>query len=149
MAKWKWGKALIEGYSNKPQKGYTEVEPDAGIPFRRLKFTDYYDIVTCSFVLSRKDYMEVLDWYRNDIRQGTIPFIIFDCRFGLERTAHLIGDVPQYTTISHSKYFNLQLNMAFEPALWVSEDMLLAEGNDIVLVVNEDDALVVNQSLTV
>lgn len=134
MLEWIWGKPLIEGFSNKPQKGYNEITPDAGVPYRRLNFSDIQDLATCNFVLNRSDYTRFMSWYKYELRQGTIPFKIWDCRYGIQRTARLVGDVPQYNT--HSNYYNLSLTVAFEPAVQVF---------DWVLVVNENDPLIVNK----
>lgn len=133
MIEWTWGKPLIEGFSNQPQKGYIEIEPDAGMPFRRLKFTDIQDLATCNFILDRQQYILFMSWYKVTLKQGTLPFSIFDCRYGIKRVARLIGDVPQYNTISN--YYNLSLTLAFESSFIVYER---------VLVVNEDDPIIVN-----
>ena len=133
MLEWTWGKPLIEGFSNQPQKGYSEIEPDAGVPFRRLNFTDIHDLATCRFILNRVDYVRFMSWYKYELRQGTLPFLICDCRYGIQRTARLIGDVPQYNT--NSNYYDLNLTIAFEPSV---------QTFDWVLVVNEDDPLIVN-----
>ena len=82
MLEWTWGKPLIEGFSNKPQKGYSEIAPDAGTPYRRLNFTDIQDLATCNFILNRTDYIRFMSWYKYDLRQGTLPFLIWDCRYG-------------------------------------------------------------------
>ena len=135
MIEWTWGKPLIEGFSNQPQKGYIEIEPDAGIPFRRLKFTDIQDLASCNFVLNRTDYIRFMSWYKYELRQGTMPFEIWDCRYGIKRVARLVGDVPNYNTISN--YYNLSLTLAFESGVHVF---------DWVLVVNENDPLIVNNN---
>ncbi len=137
MLEWTWGKPLIEGFSNQPQKGYSEIEPDAGVPFRRLNFADIQDLASCRFVLNRIDYIRFMSWYKYELRQGTLPYLIWDCRYGIQRTARLVGDVPQYTT--NSNYYNLNLTIAFEPSVMTF---------DWVLIVNEDDALIVNDDDT-
>lgn len=135
MLEWTWGKPLIQGFSNQPQKGYSEIEPDAGVPFRRLNFTDIQDLATCNFVLNRTDYVRFMSWYKYELRQGTMPFKIWDCRYGIQRTARLVGDVPQYST--NSNYYNLSVVIAFESSV---------ETFDWVLVVNENDPLIVNEN---
>lgn len=143
---WIWGKPLIEGFSNQPQKGYTEIEPDAGIPFRRLMFTDIYDLATCNFDLNRSDYIRFMSWYKTDLRQGTIPFEIFDCRYGITRTARLVGDVPQYTT--NSNRYNLSVTLAFMPDV-IYQDFYLIVNDNENLIVNDNDYLLVNQELSI
>lgn len=135
MLEWIWGKPLIEGFSNKPQKGYSEISPDAGIPYRRLNFTDIQDLATCNFILNRTDYIRFMSWYKYELRQGTLPFKIWDCRYGIQRTARLVGDVPQYNT--NSNYYNLSVTLAFVPEVQIL---------DFVLVVNENDSLIVNEN---
>ncbi len=135
MLKWIWGKPLVEGFSNKPQKGYSEISPDAGSPYRRLNFTDIRDLATCNFILDRTDYIRFMSWYKYELRQGTLPFEIWDCRYGIERVARLIDDVPQYNP--NSKYYNLSLTIAFDSSVEVF---------DWVLVVDENNPLIVNES---
>lgn len=135
MLEWIWGKPLIQGFSNQPQKGYSEVQPDAGSPFRRLNFTDIQDLASCNFILNRKDYIRFMSWYKFELRQGTIPFKIWDCRYGIQRIARLVGDVPQYSTISN--HYEMSLTLAFESSI---------ETFNWVLVVNENDTLIVNNN---
>lgn len=135
MLQWTWGKPLIEGFSNKPQKGYSEIQPDAGAPFRRLNFTDIQDLATCNFILNRFDYIRFMSWYKFELRQGTLPFEIFDCRYKIKRVARLVGDVPQYNT--NSNYYNLSLVIAFASSV---------ELFDWVLVINENDPITVNDN---
>lgn len=144
MLKWIWGNPLIEGFSNQPQKGYSEIVPDAGVPFRRLNFTDIYDICTCSFCLTREEYVQFISWYKFDIRQGSIPFEMYDCRYGLERVARLVGDVPQFPT--NSKFFNLNVTIAFEPSV-INQERTLTVDERIPLLVNNNLKLIVNFEL--
>lgn len=146
MIEWTWGKPLIQGFSNKPQKGYTEVEPDAGVPFRRLNFTDIYDLATCNFDLDRSDYIRFMSWYKFELRQGTLPFQIWDCRYGIKRTARLVGDVPQYNP--NSNRYNLSVTLAFMPDVINQDFYLVVNGND-PLIVNDYDYLVVSQPLRI
>lgn len=135
IKQWKWGGILVEGFSNQPQKGFSQVEPDAGVPFRRQTFTDIQDIATCRFTLDRETYLEFMSWYKYDIEQGTIPFIIHDCRYNIDRIARIVGDVPNYTT--NSKYYDLNITIAFDSGYMYY---------DSCLVVNEDDPLIVNEN---
>lgn len=144
MLEWNWGKPLLESFSNQPQKGYSEITPDAGSPFRRLNFTDIQDLATCNFILNRFDYIRFMSWYKLELRQGTIPFLIWDCRYGVQRVARLVGDVPQYTT--NSKYYNLSLTLAFESGVVVYDRDLIINEEDF-LIVNDDDVLVVGLEL--
>ena len=146
MIEWTWGKPLIEGFSNKPQKGYSEISPDAGIPFRRLNFTDICDLATCNFDLSRIDYIRFMSWYKYELRQGTLPFLIWDCRYKIQRTARLVDDVPQYTT--NSNRYSLSLTIAFMPEIIYQEFNLIDE-EDFYLIVNENDPLVISQELRI
>lgn len=139
MIKWIWGKPLIQNFSNQPQKGYTEVEPDAGVPFRRLQFTDIYDLASCSFDLDRFNYIRFMSWYKSELRQGTIPFEIFDCRYKRERTARIVGDVPHYAT--NSNRYTLNLTLAFMPEAF-NYDYTMTVGDGLRLIVNDDNPLV-------
>lgn len=146
MLTWKWGKALLSGYSNKPQKGYVEIEPDAGLPFRRLSFSDIQDLVSATFSLTREEYTLFYSWYKFDLRQGSLPFKMYDCRYKMNRTARLVGDVPQFQANSNRQ--NLSVTIAFEPSV-INEDRYLTVGNNIPLIVNENDALIVNFGLRI
>lgn len=144
--KWVWGKPLIQGFSNQPQKGYNEIEPDAGIPFRKLNFTDVGDIATCNFDLTRSDYIRFMSWYKYECRQGTIPFEIWDCRYKRNRIARIVGDVPVYNT--NSNRYNLSVTLFFTPEI-VSQDFALAVDDYVYLIVNDNDALIVGHELRI
>lgn len=144
MLEWKWGQPLLSGFSNQPQKGYVEIEPDAGVPFRRLSFSDVQDIVTATFSLTREEYPYFYSWYKFDLRQGTLPFQMYDCRYGINRVARLIGDVPQFQ--ANSTRQNLSVTIAFEPSV-VQENRYLTVGNYTPLIVNADDVLIENYGM--
>lgn len=144
MLEWKWGKPLLSGFSNKPQKGYVEIEPDAGIPFRRQTFSDIYDLVTATFSLTREQYPFFYSWYKYDLRQGTLPFLFFDCRYKQNRIARLIGDVPEFQP--NSNRYTLSVNLALEP-LVINQNRYLTVQNNIPLIVNDNDVLIVNYGL--
>lgn len=144
--KWTWGKPLIQGFSNEPQKGYSEIEPDAGVPFRRLNFTDIGDLATCSFDLDRSEYIRFMSWYKFECRQGTIPFEIWDCRYKRERTARIVGGVPQYTT--NSNRYTLSLTLYFQPEIIYQDFGLIVNDTDL-LIVNDDDVLMASVPLRI
>ena len=144
MLEWIWGKPLIEGFSNSPQKGYSEIKPDAGSPYRRLNFTDISDLANCNFILNCTDYIRFMSWYKYDLRQGTIPFLIWDCRYGVQRTARLVDAPPQYNT--NSNYYNLSLTISFDSTI-MAFDMGLIVNNDDYLIVNDNDLLIAGVSL--
>lgn len=146
MLEWKFSKPLVNGFSNQPQKGYLETSPDAGIPFRRLLFSDIFDLVTCSFSFTREEYANFISWYRFDLKQGALPFLFFDCRYKKNRVARIIGDVPQYQT--ESNRFKLNLQIGFEPDIIYSEKLLTVADNKY-LIVNGNDRLVVNYGLRI
>lgn len=146
MLEWKWGKPLIQGFSNKPQKGYSEIAPDAGIPFRRLNFTDIGDLATCNFDLDRSDYIKFMSWYKFELRQGTLPFLIWDCRYKRQRVARLIDDVPVYNT--NSNRYNLSLTMYFQPEVIYQDFRLVVNDNDY-LIVNNNDYLIASEPLRI
>lgn len=144
MQTWNWGKPLIEGFNNSPQKGYSESEQ--GLLNRKLNFTDIYDKVNCSFTLTKAEYINFINWYQNDLRQGTLPFLFFDCRFQKQRVARFIEDIPQYT--SNSNRFNLTVSLAFMSEV-LSQEFFLIVNEDNYLIVNDNDYLLANQLLRV
>ena len=67
-----------------------------------------------------------------------------DCRYGIQRVARLVGDVPQYTT--ESQYYYLSVTLAFESGVVVYDRDLIINEEDF-LIVNDDDVLVVGLEL--
>ena len=138
MIKWRWGKPLLQNFSNKLQKGYLETQPDAGVPFRRMKFSDALDIISATFSLTRSQYMQFISWYRYDIRQGSIPFLYHDCRINADRIAHIIGE-PDFSPDSTRR--TLSITLGLEPVT-VYDDFTLVVNNGDTLIVNENDSLI-------
>lgn len=143
---WKWGKPLLNSYSNAPQKGYVEIQPDAGTPYRRLNFTDIGDIVNCTFCFTRQDYVQFMSWYKYEMRQGTIPFLMYDCRYDIKRMARLVGEVPNY--MPNSNRFNVSLSIYFMPDIIYKEYDLATNENDL-LIINDEDTLSVDIELRI
>ena len=83
MKEWKWGQIKLSGFQNEFQEGHIEITPDAGIPFRRQRFTDIQDIVQGSFTLDKLSYIDFMSWYKSDILQGALPFKYYDARIDL------------------------------------------------------------------
>lgn len=142
MIKWMWGKPLVNSYSNEPQKGFVETTPDAGVPFRRVRFTDIMDLVQASFILTKSEYADFMSWYKSDIKQGAIPFLFYDCRYDRERVARII-DKPSYQP--NSKFMNVTVQIAFESEV-IDEEKRLVVNSDH-LVVNAMDYLTVNRRM--
>ena len=140
MLRWRWGKPLLQNFSNKLQKGYIETQADAGIPFRRMRFSDALDIISATFSLTRSQYMQFISWYRYDIRQGSIPFIYYDCRIEAERVARIIGD-PEFSPDSTRR--TLSITLGLEPVT-VYNDFTLVVNNNDTLIVNDNDSLIVS-----
>lgn len=132
MEKWKWGKIKLDGFQNEFQEGYIEVTPDAGIPYRRERFTDIQDIVQCVFTLERQKYIDFMSWYKYDTKQGSIPFKIMDCRIGEERIARITGK-PKWNP--NSKYWNTNVTLMFDSEVFYL-DRVLAENYQLPIVAN-------------
>ncbi len=137
METWKFGHIKIEGFQNEPQEGYIEVTPDAGVPFRRERFSDIQDIIKGNFTLTKSEYVEFMSWYKYDIRQGSLPFMLYDCRIKADRVARIVGK-PTYTT--NSKYFDVSITIAYDSNVFY---------DDRILTVNPDKGLVANGKLLV
>ena len=132
MEKWKWGQIKLDGFRNEFQEGYIEVTPDAGIPFRRERFSDIQDIIQGSFTLTKLQYIDFMSWYKFNIRQGAIPFKYYDCRIGQERTARIVG---KPTWSSNSKYYEMSISLTFDSEVFYF-DRVLAANYEIPLVAN-------------
>ena len=139
MLRWTWGKPLNQNFSNKYQEGFIETQPDAGIPFRRMRFSDVLDIITVNFALTREDYKRFLSWYKYDTRQGSIPFTYYDCRIDADRTARIIGN-PEFN--ANQTIMQLSITLGLEP-ITIYKDLLLQINENDYLVVNDSDRLAI------
>ena len=140
MEKWTWGNILNEGYQNEFQEGYIEVTPDAGIPFRRERFSDIQDIVSGTISLIDKDYLDFMSWYKVNIRQGTLPFEFYDCRVKQDRIARLTINKPQFNR--YSNRWNVSITITFNSGTFyldrnlVCNELRPIEANGKILTVN-------------
>lgn len=132
MEKWKWGEIKLDGFRNEFQEGYIEVTPDAGIPFRRERFSDIQDIIQGNFTLDKIQYIDFMSWYKFNIRQGAIPFKYFDCRIGQNRVTRIVGK-PTFT--SNSKYYDVSITLTFDSGVFML-DRVLAANSAIPLIAN-------------
>ena len=132
MEKWTWGQIKLDGFRNEYQEGYIEVTPDAGIPFRRERFSDIQDIIQGNFTLDKTQYIDFMSWYKSNIRQGAIPFEFYDCRIGQNRVARIVGK-PTFT--SNSKYYDVSITLTFDSGVFML-DRVLAANYEIPLVAN-------------
>lgn len=132
MEKWKWGQIKLDGFRNEFQEGYIEVTPDAGIPFRRERFSDIQDIIQGNFTLDKTQYVDFMSWYKFDIRQGAIPFEFYDCRIGQNRVTRIVGK-PTFT--SNSKYYDVSITLTFDSGVFML-DRVLAANSAIPLIAN-------------
>lgn len=137
MEQWKFPKIKAQGFQNEFQEGYIEVTPDAGVPFRRERFSDVQDIITGNVTLTKQQYLDFMSWYKVDIKQGSIPFTYFDCRSEKERVARIVG---KPTFPSNSKYFDVNITLAFDSSVFYDDRVLVAnevlplEANGFILV---------------
>lgn len=133
MEKWKWGQIRLDGFQNEFQEGYIEVTPDAGIPFRRERFSDIQDIIQGKFTLTRLQYIDFMSWYKFNIRQGAIPFKYYDCRIGQERTTRIVG---KPTWSSNSRYYDMTITLTFDSEVFYLDRVLSANPN-LPLIAND------------
>ena len=133
MEKWKWGQIRLDGFQNEFQEGYIEVTPDAGIPFRRERFSDIQDIIQGKFTLEKVQYIDFMSWYKSNIRQGANPFKYYDCRIGQERTTRIVG---KPTWSSNSKYYDMSITLTFDSEVFLLDRVLSANPN-LPLVAND------------
>lgn len=130
---WKWNNFLNNNFSNEYQEGYIETTPDAGVPFRRERFSDIQDIVSGSISLVNQDYIDFMAWFKNDIKQGTIPFYFYDCRIQQNRIARLTMNKPQYSRTSNR--WTVAITMTFDSDTF-RIDRALSANIDIPLFAN-------------
>lgn len=140
---WNWGNIKSSGFQNEQQSGFIETTPDAGIPYRRQRFSDIGDIIQGSVTLTKGKYLQFMSWYKFNIKQGAIAFDYYDCRLETTRTARII-DKPTYS--SNSTYFDVQVKLYLEPAT-IYQDVVLVADEDTILVADEDTELVASVKL--
>lgn len=143
MLKWKWGKPLNSNFSNEFQNGFIETNADAGLPFRRMRYSDVLDIIRANFDFTKSEYLQFMNWYKYDTQQGSIPFTYYDCRIDYERTARIMGK-PQYST--NSNRYIVSITLGLEPVTIYRDSDLIVNANDI-LIVNDNDVLVATTAL--
>lgn len=136
MIKWTWGGLLNASFSNEFQQGYIETNPDAGVPFRRLVFSDIQDIVKGNISLTNSDYLAFMSWYKVAIKQGTIPFEMYDCRVKADRVARLTIDKPQFNRDSNR--WLISCTITYDSGVFFFDRLLLVnkDNNDAYLMAN-------------
>ncbi|PNX49890.1 MAG: hypothetical protein BV457_00185 [Thermoplasmata archaeon M9B1D] len=130
LEKWRWGDLLSNSFQDEDQNGFIEVSPDAGQPFRRETFTDIDNIIKGYIIVSLEDYLDFKSWYRNTIKQGTIPFTFYDCRIEVDRTARFL-DKPLYRQVSN--YYQIEVKLSLEQTKIYVDYSLLTEGGEYLL----------------
>jgi hypothetical protein len=131
MAEWKFGKLLASNWSQEPQKGYIENSPEAGKSFRREMFTDINKLRTGSVILEKGVAQEFENWFKNTIKQGTIPFDIYDCYVGFEREARFYDG--SYKMVDVGGLMRLTFKLQFTPVDVVETFNLVDDlGNNLV-----------------
>ena len=146
METWIWGNILSNNFQNQYQNGTKEVSTDAGKPFRRQMWTDIGDIMQGTFILEKAQYIDFMSWYKFNLRQGTLPFIYYDCRYGVDRVARFVDQVPTYVT--NSNKFNMTCKIMFDSSIINSPRYLLVNGG-LGLLVNGGKQLIVNKKLRI
>ncbi|MDR1169078.1 MAG: hypothetical protein LBK53_09370 [Heliobacteriaceae bacterium] len=141
--KWEWGRILLSGQQREFQAGHLEVDPDAGMPYRRERFTDIGEIVQGTIILDKEDAEFFWYWYKNDLRQGAINFTYFDCVKDTERVARII-DKPTDVPISNKR--QISIKMMFIPQE-IKYKQYLAVNDDRVLLVNDDRKVLVQDGV--
>ena len=146
MERWTWGNILSNNFQNQYQNGVKEVSTDAGKPFRRLMWNDIGDIMQGSFILEKNAYLDFMSWYKFNLRQGTLPFTYYDCRYEVDRTARFVDQVPTYVT--NSNKYNVTCKIIFDNSTINSPRYLLVN-DGLGLIVNGDKQLIVNKKLRI
>lgn len=108
---WQWGSINVSSYQSEFQEGFIENTPDAGIPFRRLRFTNIQKIFQGTFTLTPQEKLEFESWYKFDIKQGELSFQYYDCEEETYKTTKIIGK-PAIT--ANSNLFNVNIKLTFE-----------------------------------
>jgi len=107
---WQWGDILTDSLQEEFQESTIEITPDAGVPFKRQRFTDAVEIIQATFTLTRTEYLDFISWYKFNIQQGSLSFQYYDTRYNVYKTTKMIGK-PSIS--SNSNMFNVTMQIAF------------------------------------
>lgn len=66
--------ALQSGYTEQPQRNVVTFEPEAGIAMERRRSSVSTDAITFPAVLSSAEWAALLTFYRDTLKDGTLPF---------------------------------------------------------------------------
>lgn len=110
MIYWQWGTIQVNNYQSNFQNGIVEINMDAGIPMKRMRFTSVQNILEGTFTLNKDDKLEFESWYKFDIKQGELEFQYYDCEYSAYKTVRLV-DKPKIT--SNSNYFDVYVKFIY------------------------------------
>lgn len=67
--------ALQSGFSEKPERNAVTFEPEVGPAMMRRRTSLSSDLITFQTMMTVDEYDKLLDFYRNDTKDGTQPFM--------------------------------------------------------------------------
>jgi len=143
MVDWRFGNPLSQGYQEEYQQGFIEVDPDAGIGFRREQFSDVNTIIRFNKLLTRAEAIDFKAFYINETRQGAIAFTYYDCELELNRTGRFVG---KFTLPQQSNNYRLSCTISLDPVEYTQE-LLLAIHKGEVLTTYSDKVLMVRKEV--
>ena len=111
MIYWQWGTIQIAEFQEELQESTIEVTPDAGIPFKRQRFTDTQEIINATFTLSKSEYVDFISFYKFNIQQGALSFQYFDTRVNAYRTTRIVG---KPSIVTNSNMYDVKIVITFE-----------------------------------
>ena len=129
---------LNNGYAEELQTSFVETTPDAGSQFRRETFTDIGRSVRGSKIVDDTEKGSFVNFYQNDTRSGSKPFMFYDCSNNINRQVKFIGK-PSISRLSDK--WSISFSLWFEPTKIVAELSLITE--DGKLLITEDDKSIV------
>lgn len=135
MINWRFGNLNLNGFSDEEQTGFSELTPDAGLPYRREVFSDIENLVQGQKTMTLAQYLDFKNFYRNETKQGTVPFTFYDCRVEQNRTARFVGK-PTYSTLSN--HYSVSVTLSLEPVTITSLFYMTTENGDRIIAENGD-----------
>lgn len=145
LSTWAWGEFQVNNFQEEFQEGCIEIAPDAGVPTRKVRFTDIQDLIQGTFTLNKTEYIAFLAWFKTTIKCGTIPFLYYDSRVEQARTVRIVGK-PAIT--SNSNMYNITVQFAFDSNIVYMDRYLLVNATQKLLV-NSEQPFIVTKKLRV
>lgn len=91
-------------YGETPDTNVATFAPEVGPPKLRRRMSIASDTVSFNAQMTSVEYAAFLDWYRNSIADGTLPFTRTRPRTGSNETFIFVGNPPAMKSIDYGVF---------------------------------------------